>query len=200
MGWLLAMSTSLVTDWVGIHTHKVGVILGINNPSNTILVWPVLCNVPRGQRYTNLTHIKWATHSKTYPIMNITWCKDHNPIKPCCRPIAPAETSAHCKAHRCPGPSWRRRSTPSLENMGARRKSEPTWLWSFREGRDLWPDVYSVNWYLTGLSSVFWKPESFFCDMSWLKRERAFIKCHSLGVKYHLSGWFIASSQAKCPI
>ena len=24
---------------------KVGVVLGINNPSSTILVWPVLCNV-----------------------------------------------------------------------------------------------------------------------------------------------------------
>ena len=148
---------------------------------------------------TNLTHFQWDLSdnergAKTTPTIN--------PV-PCYRPIAPVETSAHCKAHICPGPSWRRRSTPSSENMGARRKSEPTWLWSFREGRDLWPDVYSVNWYLTDLSSVFWKPESFFfvtSPESWLKRERAFIKCRSLGAKCHLSGWFIASSLGKCPI
>ena len=118
---------------------------------------------------------------------------------PCCRPIVPAETSAHCKARRCHGPSWRRRSTRFLGSMGVRRKSEPTWLSFGEEGRGLWPDVYSVNWYLTGFSSVSWKLESFFvtCPGS---REQGFTNCHSLGVKCHLSGWFIASSEAMCPL
>ena len=42
------------------------------------------------------------------------------------RPIAQVEISAHCKALRCPGHSWKRRLTPSWGNTGVRRKSEQT--------------------------------------------------------------------------